>query len=48
MCCWGRGDEEMMREEAMVGMRRSGGCVSEVCCIGTGSSSVMWEVSESS
>jgi len=41
--CWDRDGEEMTREEAMVGMRRSGGCGSEVCCIGTGSNSVMCE-----
>ena len=32
-----------MKEEVMVGRRRSGGFGSEVCCIGTGSNSVMWE-----
>ena len=33
----------MMREEVIVGRRRSGGCGSDVCCIGTGSNSVMWK-----
>lgn len=42
--CDGRGDGWMIKEVDIAGGRRSGGCGSEVRCIGTGSTSVMWEV----
>lgn len=42
--CDGRGDGEMAKDVDIAGGRRWEGCGSEVCCIGTGSTSVMWVV----